>query len=96
MPAPLACAIGAPAEKKHSDQARDKRNRSDPADALNIRPTGEALKHRGKPKPKRIAAGVGEEQSGREHQNRRMPKRLPDRHLLRVRLRAPLFGPGEQ
>ena len=67
MPAPLARAIGTPAEDKHSDEARHKGNRSDPADALNIGPTGEALEHRGKPKPKGIAAGVSEEQPSREH-----------------------------
>src|SRR6267143_4215081 len=91
MPPPFAGAIGAPAEDEHSDQARHKRNRSNPADALDIRPAGEALKHSGKPEPKRIATGIGEEQPRREDQYRGMAERLPDRHLRGVCLRAPLF-----
>src|SRR3979411_1283141 len=91
MPPPLAHAIGAPAENEHADQACQKRNRANPADALNIRPTGESLEHCRKPKPKRVAAGIGEEQPGSEHQHRWMSKRLPNRHLLCVRLRASFF-----
>src|SRR5437773_2104814 len=91
MPPSLAHAIGAPAENEHADQARQKRNRAHPSDALNICPTGESLEHRRKPKPKRVPTGIGEEQPGSEHQHRWMSKRLPNRHLLRVRLRAALF-----
>ncbi len=91
MPPPLAHAIGAPAENEHADQACHKGNRAHPADALNIRPTGESLEHRRKPKPKRVAAGIGEEQPGGEHQHRWMSKRSQNRHLLGVRLRAPFF-----
>src|SRR5438034_1742373 len=91
MPPSLAHAVGAPAENEHADQARQKRNRAHPSDALNICPTGESLEHRRKPKPKRVPTGIGEEQPGSEHQHRWMSKRLPNRHLLRVRLRAALF-----
>src|SRR6266576_5675069 len=90
-PPSLAHAIGAPAENEHADQARQKRNRAHPSDALNICPTGESLEHRRKPKPKRVPTGIREEQPGSEHQHRWMSKRLPNRHLLRVRLRAPFF-----
>src|SRR6266446_1507623 len=91
MPPSLAHAIGAPAENEHADQACHKRNRAHPANALNVRPTGESLEHRRKPKPKRVPTGIGEEQPGSKHQHRWMSKRLPNRHLLRVRLRAPFF-----
>src|SRR5438552_134956 len=87
MPPSLAHAIGAPAENEHADQARQKRNRAHPSDALNICPTGESLEHRRKPKPKRVPTGIGEEEPGSEHQHRWMSKRLPNRHLLRVRTR---------
>ena len=61
MPAALARAIGVPAKQQHSDETRNKRNRADPANALNISPTGEPLKHGRHPKPKGIAAGITEE-----------------------------------
>src|SRR6266403_1284486 len=92
MPPSLAHAIGAPAENEHADQACHKRNRAHPANALNVRPTGESLEHRRKPKPKRVPTGIGEEQPGSEHQHRWMSKRLPNRDLLRVRLRAVLIN----
>src|SRR6266403_1095055 len=91
MPPSLAHAIGAPAENEHADQACHKRNRAHPANALNVRPTGDSLEHRRKPKPKGVSAGIGEEQPGGEHQHRWMSKCSPNRDLLRMRLRAPFF-----
>src|SRR2546423_14635146 len=92
MPAALARAIGIPAKQQHSDETRNKRNRADPANALNISPTGEPLKHGRHPKPKGVAAGITEEQPSSEHQHRRMPKRLPNRNVFYMCFGAPLFS----
>src|SRR5215469_1599063 len=92
MPAAFARAIGVPAKQQHSDKTSNKRNRADPANALHIGPTGEPLKHCRHPKIKGVAAGVAEEQSGSEHQHRRMPKRLPNRNVFYMCLGAPLFS----
>src|SRR5215831_10868168 len=92
MPAPLARAIGVPAKQQHSDETRNKRNRSDPANALNISPTGKPLKHGRHPKIKGVAAGITEEQPGSKHQHRRMPERLPNRNVFYMCFGASLFG----
>src|SRR5437588_12089220 len=92
MPAALARAIGVPAQQQHSDETRNKRNSADPANALNISPTGEPLKHGRHPKPKGVAAGITEEKSGSEHQHRRMPKRLPTRTVSNIGFGAPHFS----
>ena len=65
MPASFTGPIGIPAEEKHPDQARDKRNRANPANKLNILPAGKSLEHGRHPKPKGVTAGVAEEQSER-------------------------------
>ena len=92
MPATLTYAIGIPTEQQHSDQAWRKGNRSDPAEALDVSPASKALEHLRKPKPKCVAARVGKEQSRRKHQHRWLPERLPNRNVLHMGFRAPLFG----
>src|SRR5713101_5677548 len=92
MPAAFARAIGVPAKQQHSDQARDKRYRTHPANALNISPSGEPLEHRRHPKPKGVAPRVAKEQSGSENHHLRLPERLPDRNVLYVSFGVPLFG----
>jgi len=91
MPAALARAIGVPAKQQHSDETRNKRNRADPANALNISPTGEALSMVGI-QTKGVAAGITEEQPGSERQHRWMPKRLPNRNVFYMCFGAPLFS----
>src|SRR5260370_38663669 len=83
--------MGVPAKHQNADETRNKRNRADPANSLNISPTGEPLKHGRHPKPKGVAAGITEEQPGSEHQHRRMPKRLPNRNMFYMCFSAPLF-----
>src|SRR5437867_4735196 len=92
MPAALARAIGIPTQQQHSDEARDKRNRADPANALNITPSGESLEHGRHPKPKGVAASVAEEQPDGEQHHRPPPERLPNRNVLYVCFGLPLFG----
>src|ERR1039457_4321979 len=92
MPAAFASTVGVPAQQQHSDKARDKRYRADPANALNISPSGKPLEHGRHPKPKGIAPGIAKEQPGREQHHWPLPERLPNRNVLHMCFGAPLFG----
>src|SRR5471030_55770 len=92
MPAALARPIGVPAQQQYSDEARDKRYRAHPANALNISPAGEPLQHGRHPKPKGVALGIAEEQPDGEYHYTPIAERLPNRNALHVCFGAPLFG----
>src|ERR1700731_3047327 len=91
MPAAFAKSVRAPAQQQHSDKPGQKRNRPDPADALNG-PSGESLQDGRQEKPDRVATCVGKEKADCEDQYCRMPKRLPDCLVLYMRFRSPFVS----
>src|SRR5436190_21384263 len=84
MPAAFAHPIRTPTSEKQCSRRHRDWNCADPADQAQVSPTGHPLQDCWEPEPKSIAANVGTESGGREHEHRRTTQRLTDRHPFAV------------